>query len=112
MLLEHHFGQLLGADAVRAVGVAEQGEAGDITVAVDWTPDKQQDGPARAEELFSVTQGESSLAGLRKSLKTEFERSGNRHWGMETDLTHLARALNIGSWSLLTVCRGIKLNVW
>ena len=43
-----------------------------------------------------ISQGESAVAGLRNTLKTQFERTGNSHWGMETDVKNLAQALNIG----------------
>ena len=43
-----------------------------------------------------LSQGESVLAGVRSTLKAEFERTGNSHWGMETDVKHLAQALDIG----------------
>ena len=95
MLISHRLEQLLGADAVHAVGAAIEGEAGDITVAVDRS-DAQRGGAGRVQDLVLCAQGESSLASLRNSLKAEFERAGNRHWGMENDVKHLAQALTIG----------------
>ena len=87
---------VIGADVVRAIGPAVDGDAGDITIAIDRT-EARKHGPARVEDLHAVLQGESALLGLRKCLKAEFERPGSSHWGMETDVKHLIQALNVGT---------------
>ena len=80
---------------MRAVGPSSKGDSGDIAIAVDRTA-AYKGGPSRAEDVFCLAQGEAALAGLRSNLKMEFARVGNSHWGMETDVKHLASALKIG----------------
>lgn len=95
VLISHGFEQLVGIDTVRAVGPALEGDPGDLTIAVDRS-DARTGGSTRAEEFLLISQGASALVRLRSTLKQAFERAGNSHWGMETDVKHLAQALNIG----------------
>ena len=95
MLETNRLGALIGADAVRAIGPAMEGDAGDIVVSYDRS-EARPGGADRFEHLDVIPQGEAALTSLRNELKVEYERVGNSHWGTETDVRHLTEALKIG----------------
>ena len=104
MLTRHCMAARAGAKSVRATGPAVEGDLGDITIAYDRTEVRK--GGARIHaELTMVPQGEAALTSLRESLRAEYKRVDNSHWGTETHVRHVVQALKIGFLILLLACR-------
>ena len=97
LLHDHNFGELVGCDAVRAIGrnPSPEADSGDLIVAVTRSA-AHAGGAASAEMLLPIPQGESFFAALKASLQKEFEVCGNHHWGTVTDCAAISEKLDVG----------------
>ena len=91
LLRAYGFGQLVGCDAVRAVGAnpSPSADSGDLPVAFTRSS-AEAGGVASAEIYLPIAQGQSLLVALTNSVREEFETCGNHHWGTITDCRALS----------------------
>ena len=80
LLCQYHFGELVGCDAVRAMGPNPHPDADGDDIVIVLTRSSPHAGAAASEEiLLPIPQGASYFAALKASLREEFEVSGNHH---------------------------------
>ena len=97
LLFMHSFGELVGCDAVRAVGPnpSPNAESGDIIVALTRTI-ARPNGGSSDEMYLPVIQGESLLVALRLAVQEELRVCGDHHWGTVLDCAAISDQLDIG----------------
>ena len=97
LLHTHGFGQLVGCDAVRAVGAnpCPGADSGDLVVALTRSS-AEAGGAASAEIYLPIAQGQSLLVALTNAVREEFETCGNHHWGTVTDCRALSEYFDVG----------------
>ena len=97
LLRAHGFRQLVGCDAVRAVGADHSSDADSGDLAVAFTRSSAEAGAAASDEIIvSIAQGQSLLVALRHAVQEEFEKCGNHHWGTVTDCRALSEYFDVG----------------
>ena len=97
LLQDYGFGQLVGCDAVRAVGAnpSPNADSGDLIVA--HTRSSAEAGSAASVEIYlPISQGQSLLVALTNALRAEFQTCGNHHWGTITDCRALSEYFDVG----------------
>ena len=97
LLHTHNFGELVGCDAVRAMGPNPHPNADGDDIVIALTRSSAHAGAAASEEiLLPIPQGASYFAALKASLREEFKVSGNHHWGTVTDCAAISEKLDVG----------------
>ena len=97
LLRTHNFGELVGCDAVRAVGPNPHPNADRDDIVVALTRSSAHAGAAASDEiLLPIPEGASYFAALKASLRDEFKVSGNHHWGTVTDCAAISEKLDVG----------------
>ena len=94
---------LLGSESVLAVGEAEHGDSGDLSVRVKRT--EAVKGGSSYDEVLCIAQGVSALVALRCKLHDILSQEGNTHWGDSNDVQALSQSLSIG---VLMFCDGLQ----
>ena len=105
LLRDHGFGQLVGCDAVRAVGpdTSQDADRGDIVVALTQSS-AEVGGAASAENLVLIPQGESLPVALKNALREEFQVCGDHYWGTTTDCRAISEHFDVGMLILQINC--------
>ena len=85
------FEVLLGSESVLAVGEAEDGDSGDLSVRVKRT--EVVKGGSSYDEVLCIEQGLPALVALRCKLNDILSQEGNTHWGDINDVKALSQSL-------------------